>query len=101
MRGDYVIVAGEYLDEYSQLDNAKVLAEYLHGYVIDMATQEIIFDFRPCKVDSDLEHCLSSLDQSLSIYMDELYKFNVDMDLVQIRHQMRRLSVMINKFVNK
>lgn len=101
MKGDYVIVAGEYLDEYSKLDNAKVLAEYLHGYVIDMATQEIIFDFRPCKVSPELEHCLSCMDQSLSIYMDELNKFDKDLELVQIRHQIRKLSVLVNKYVNK
>lgn len=101
MKGDYVIVAGEYLDEYSKLDNAMVLAEYLHGYVIDMATQEIIFDFRPCKVSPELENCLSCMDQSLSIYMDELDKFEKDPDLVQIRHQIRKLSILVNKYVNK
>ena len=99
MKGDYVVVAGEYMDEYSKLDNAKVLAEYLHGYVIDMATQEIIFDFR--KISLELEHCLSCMDQSLSIYMDELGKYEKDTDLVQIRHQIRKLSVLVNKYVNK
>lgn len=101
MKGDYVIVAGEYMDEYSQLDNAKVLAEYLHGYVIDMATQDIIFDFRPCKIDPELEHCLSCMYQSLSIYMDELRKYVKDPEMLQILHQMRKLSVLVNKFVNK
>lgn len=101
MRGDYVIVAGEYMDEFSQLDDVKSLADYLHGYVIDMATQEIIYDFRQRKVDSELEHCLSCLDQSLSIYMDELGKYEKDLEIVQIRHQIRKLSVLVNKFVNK
>ena len=101
MKGDYVIVAGDYVDEYSKLDNVKVLAEYLHGYVIDMATRDIIFDFRSCKVDPELEHCLSCMDNSLSIYMDELDKYEKDPEMVQIRHQIRKLSVMINKFVNK
>ena len=102
MKGDYVIVAGEYIDEFSKLDNVKSLAEYLNGYVIDMATLEIIYDFRPRKiVNPELEHCLSCMDQSLSIYMDELSKYEKDPELVQIRHQIRKLSVMINKFVNK
>ena len=101
MRGDYVIVAGEYMDEFSQLDDVKSLADYLHGYVIDMATQEIIYDFRKHKVDPELEHCLSCLDQSLSIYMDELDKYEKDLEIVQIRHQIRKLSVLVNKFVNK
>ena len=101
MRGDYVIVADEYVDEFSKLDNVKSLAEYLHGYVIDMATQDIIFDFRTHKVDPELEHCLSCMDQSLSIYMDELDKYNKDPEIVQIRHQIRKLSVLVNKYVNK
>ena len=101
MKGDYVIVAGEYIDEFSKLDNVKSLAEYLHGYVIDMATQDIIFDFRLRKVDPELEHCLSCMDQSLSIYMDELGKYEKDSELVQIRHQIRKLSVLVNKYVNK
>lgn len=99
--GDYVIVAGEYMDEFSQLDDVKSLADYLHGYVIDMATQEIIYDFRKHKVDPELEHCLSCMDQSLSIYMDELGKYEKDLEIVQIRHQIRKLSVLVNKFVNK
>lgn len=101
MKGDYVIVAGEYLDEYSKLDNAKVIAEYLHGYVIDMATQDIIYDFRTHKVDPELEHCLSCMDQSLSIYMDELRKYVDDLELVDIRQQMRKLSALINCYCNK
>ena len=101
MKGDYVIVAGDYVDEYSKIDNVKELAEYLHGYVIDMATQDIIFDFRSRKVDPELEHCLSCMDQSLSIYMDELGKYENDPELVQIRHQIRKLTVLVNKYVNK
>lgn len=101
MKGDYVIVAGEYMDEYSNLDNVKYLAEFLHGYVIDMETQEIICDFRPRKLSPELEHCLSCMEQSLSIYKDELNKFDKDPELVQIRHQIRKLSVLINKYVNK
>lgn len=101
MKGDYVIVAGEYVDEYSQLDDVKYLAEFLRGYVIDMATQEIIFDFRPCKVSPELEHCLSCMDQSLSIYKDELDKYDKDPDLVQIHHQIRKLSVLVNRYCSK
>ena len=101
MKGDYVIVAGEYLDEYSQLDNAKSLADYLHGYVIDMATQEIIYDYRKRKVNPELEHCLSCMDQSLSIYMDELQKYVKDPEIGKICHQIRKLSVLVNKYVNK
>ena len=101
MKGDYVIVAGEYIDEFSKLDNVKSLAEYLNGSVIDMATQEIIYDFRTRKVDPELEYCLSCVDQSLLNYMEWLDVFEKDPELVQIRHQIRKLSVMINKFVNK
>ena len=106
MRGDFILVCPgcgdpDLLVEYSIKKVAQTAAEAARGYVIDMSTQEIIFDYRTCKVNPELEHLLSCMDQSLSIYMEELDKFEKDPELVKIKHQIRKLSVMVNKFVNK
>ena len=106
MRGDFILVCPgcgdpDLLVEYSLKKVAQTAAEAARGYVIDMSTQEIIFDYRPCKVNPELEDCLSCLDQSLFNYLEWLDVFENDPELVQIKHQIRKLSVMVNKFVNK
>ena len=106
MRGDYVVVIGgdsNAIDEYSRFDNAKIVAEYTRGYVIDMSTQEIVFDCRKKKdpIPSELDKALGLFQQSIGCAIDAMNCFPVDPELVQLKIAARKLSVLINKYCNK
>ena len=106
MRGDYVVVMagdGNCLDEYSKLENAKIIAEFTHGYVIDVSTQEIIADYRKGHraLPPDLDQALGLFQQSIGMVLDEISCFDLDPDLLQIKIAARKLDSMISNYCSK
>lgn len=100
--GDYVVLFpnGD-CKEYRSQDMAYLDAVHYHGCLVDLRTQGIICDYTKKQIPEELDLTLGNLSTDLSYYLYMLDDFRKDPELVQIRIQMRKLSVLINRYCSK
>lgn len=105
MKGDYVVViAGDpnSLEEYRELDPAMRVAVSTRGYIIDMTTQEIIYDARPKReISWIVEFSLASVSTVINDALDILSFHKNDVELIQIKIAARKLDHLITKYCCK
>lgn len=105
MKGDYVVVMSgdpNSLDEYRELDPARSVADLTRGYIIDLNTQEIIYDARPKRdIPWNVEFSLSSVSTVINDALDILSFHKNDIELIQIKIVARKLDHLITKYCCK
>ena len=87
--------------EYRSYDRAYLDAVHYNGCLVDVNTQRVLCDYTKKQIPEELDLTLGNLSTDLSCYLDMLDEFRSDPEIVQIRIQMRKLSVLINRYCSK
>lgn len=100
--GDYVVLFpnGD-CKEYRSYDRAYLDAVHYNGCLVDINTQRVLCDYTRKQIPLELDFLLGRFEQQLSDTITDLDDFRTDPELVRIRIQMRKLSVLINRYCNK
>lgn len=101
MRDYVVLFPNGDCKEYRSYDRAYLDAVHYNGCLVDVNTQRVLCDYTRKQIPEELDYLLGYFEQQLSDTISELDDFRSDPEIVQIRIQMRKLSVLINRYCSK